>query len=358
MILLNPGPVTMSHGVRAALAVEDVCHREPEFLGLVADVRRRLVAVYGDPDTEGVLLGGSGTAAVESMLSLARRDRPTVVVANGVYGERMAAMLASQGKPHVVVPHPWTSAVDLARVETAIAREKPAHVAVVHHETTTGRKNALAPLGALARAAGASLLVDAVSSFGCEEIRFAPWNVDAVAATANKCLHGAPGVSFVVARKDVLEGPCFPTTLYLDLGRLAAIQRRGDLAFTLPTHVTFALQQALVELTADGGVEGRRATYLARASVVRRALVDSGVSPLLGDDTGAAALAAYALPEGTTWSEVHDGLRADGFVAYAGQGPLATTTFRVAVMGSMGSGDLARLDASLRRVFARAGVRT
>ena len=67
-ILLNPGPVTMSARVRAALAAEDVCHREAEFAALALDIKDRLCRVYEDTrsDYEAILLTGSGTAAVEA----------------------------------------------------------------------------------------------------------------------------------------------------------------------------------------------------------------------------------------------------------------------------------------------------
>ena len=71
MLLLNPGPVTLSDRVRRSLLQPDLCHREPEFFDLQDDARRRLLAVYDlDPaDWVAVLLTGSGTAAVESMIA-------------------------------------------------------------------------------------------------------------------------------------------------------------------------------------------------------------------------------------------------------------------------------------------------
>src|SRR4051812_39165162 len=204
MILLNPGPVTLTARVKRALAGDDMCHREAEFAELTLDVLRGIENVY---DTGGgysaVMLSGSGTAAVEAMLStFASKTRPTLVVCNGVYGERMAAMLARQGKPAVKLRQEWLAAIDLAKVEQAIeAQPQLANVAVVHNETTTGRLNDLGPLAALCAKRGLGLLLDAVSSFGGEQLDFAKLQPLAVAATANKCLHGAPGVSFVLARK-------------------------------------------------------------------------------------------------------------------------------------------------------------
>src|SRR6185436_10773297 len=98
-ILLNPGPVTLSERVRNALGRPDQCHREQEFADLVLSIRARLERVYEDTpaDHDAVILSGSGTCAVEAMVaSLVPRDGTALVPTNGVYGERIAAMLAAQ----------------------------------------------------------------------------------------------------------------------------------------------------------------------------------------------------------------------------------------------------------------------
>jgi len=102
-ILLNPGPVNITERVRHAMLREDLCHREPEFAQIALDIKERLVKVYpkAAKDYEAILLTGSGTCAVEAMLStLVPRDGKALVVTNGVYGERMAAMVTAHGKPY------------------------------------------------------------------------------------------------------------------------------------------------------------------------------------------------------------------------------------------------------------------
>jgi len=351
VILLNPGPVTMTERVRGALAGQDVCHREPEFRALVTEVRRKLAVIYGAPGYVPVLLGGSGTAAVEAMLSVIPRgdSEASLVLANGVYGERIAAMLRAQGKRHEVVSAPWTSGVDLAAAEMAIASGAFRRVLVVHHETTTGRLNDLGAVGALCKRAGVSLLVDAVSSFAGEALEWDAWNIEAAAATANKCIHGAPGVAFVVVREAALARPSGATSVYLDLHRHAADQEKGSTPFTLPTHVTFALAAAIDELAERGGWQARHATYTARSRRVRATLRELGVTLLLEDEAVyGATLTSFRLPAGRTYEALHAHLKHDGFVIYAGQGKFDGAIFRIAVMGEITESDLDRLGASLR----------
>ncbi len=355
MKLLNPGPVTLTARVRAALAAPDVCHREPEFAALTRGVIAKLGRVYPEAEAThtAVLLTGSGTGAVEAMLgSLTPRDGRTLVVSNGVYGERAAAMLAAQGKAFDIVKGAWTEGLDLAAARSRLAAGGYTHVFSVHHETTTGRLNDVASLGAICKQRGVPLLLDAVSSFGGEAIAFDAWNLEACAATANKCLHGVPGVAFVLARRGVFSArPSGATSVYLDLFRYEKEQRAGFSPFTQATHVMHALDAALSELSDAGGVSARSAHYRALSDAVRAGLGALGVEPLLDPATHSATLTSYKLPPGLAYATLHDTLKEQGFVIYAGQGDFSGSIFRIAVMGDLARADADRLLGCVRRIL-------
>ncbi len=353
LILLNPGPVTLTARVRNALTAGDWCHREPEFAALIRDINLRLTKVHDGmaQDYAAVTLAGSGTSAVEAMLaSFAPDDGATLVVANGVYGERMQRMLEAHGKPYRLAEHAWTAAVDLAAIESCLERDPSiTHLAIVHHETTTGRLNDIAAVGRLCRTRGVTLLLDAVSSFGAEQIDAAGWNIGALAGTANKCLHGAPGLSFVLARNDLWTGPARKAgSVYLDLRAYHAAQHRdGYSPFTLPVQIAFALHEALLEHAEQGGAEARRQVYLARARRIHATLSRSGVTTLLHPDEYSSVLWSYRLPADRSYAELHAALKAEGFIIYAGQGDLGRQIFRIAHMGDIQEADLLRLCAAL-----------
>lgn len=356
-ILLNPGPVTLTERVRAALTRADWCHREPEFAQLTRAINRDLAAVYPDLGAgfDAVLMTGSGTAAVEAMLaSFAPEAHRTLVLANGVYGERMAKMLAAHGRPHGVLSHRWTEPVDTARLERTLAEDRSiTHVAVVHHETTTGRLNDLDAIGRVCKAFGARLLVDAVSSFGAEQLDVAECNIAALAATANKCLHGAPGLSFVLARRELWQAPpSRAVSVYLDLFGYHRVQHdSGFSPFTQAVPAAFALAEALAELRDEGGWLARRALYRRRAARIAAVLEQAGVRTLLAPSEYSAVLWSYVLPEGLSYTALHDALKREGFVIYAGQGDLGAQIFRIAHMGDIREPDLDRLCAALSRIL-------
>lgn len=350
MKLLNPGPVTLTERVRAALQQPDLCHREPEFFEMQRRIRDGLTAVYGCSDEyASVLMTGSGTAAVEAMVGslVGPGEKPALVIANGVYGERMAAMLQRHGRNYEVVNSAWTEPMDLAAVSERIA--DASCVLAVHHETTTGRLNDLGSLGELCRRSQVPLLLDAVSSFGGEEIQFEEWNLQACAATANKCLHGVPGVSFVVARRSALEAPGHSPALYLDLQNYYALQEKDGSPFTQAVQACYGLDEALAELREQGGWELRRDLYRQRTAQVEEGLTRLGIDPFLREGRSS-ILGSYRLPAGVTYADLHDRLKAAGFVIYAGQGGLSSEMFRIAVMGELARRDLERLLAAFPTV--------
>lgn len=358
--LLNPGPVTLSERVRRALLCPDLCHREPAFAALMREVRDGLARVY--PGTEAefstVLFTGSGTAAVEAMVgSLVPRDGTALVICNGVYGERMGAMVEAHGKRLVTVPHAWTDAVRLDAVERAL-RDDPSitHVLVVHHETTTGRLNDLRALAAVCRDRGVAMLVDGVSSFGGEPMDLVGWPIDAVAATANKCLHGVPGVSFVLVRTAALRRGSASPSLYLDLHRNHAAQEDDTPLFTPAVQVLAALREALAELHEDGGWQARHARYRALSQRLRQSMAELGLRQLLHDPEHAGCtLTAFELPDGHRFDDLYAALRARDFVIYPGQRTLFERIFRLAVMGDLTRSDIDELGAALADILAGGG---
>ena len=354
-ILLNPGPVSLSEKVRKAAVRTDLCHREPEFFALQDRLRSDLIDVYRcDPSQwTAVLLGGSGTMALEAMLSsLLPRDARLLVLENGVYGERISRIAKIHGIEYQAVAHQWMEAIDFDRVSRLLASGEFSHLAAVQHETTTGRLNDISRLALLCEEHDVSLLLDAVSSFGAEAVPFDSPALLACAATANKCLHGIPGLCFVVSRRDAIETAVEPPrSLYLHIPLWAKQQDRGSTPFTPPVNGLLALDQALAELKEQGGWEARHARYHKLADSVERALVSHGVEAMLEPGESSCVLRSYRLPRDRSYQEIHDGLKQRGFVIYAGQGSLAAEMFRISTMGDITDYDMERLLAALAAVF-------
>jgi len=139
-----------------------------------------------------------------------------LVINNGVYGARMAQMASIHGFNVVELTSPWTSPPELGQIDRML-RQDPAIevVSLVHHETTTGLLNPVAAIGEIVKQYGRVLLVDSISGLGGENIDLAAAGIGLCVGTANKCIQGLPGVSFVLVKntemqrmQDFPRGPC------------------------------------------------------------------------------------------------------------------------------------------------------
>src|SRR5262245_37320417 len=278
MILLNPGPVNVSARVTAALARGDLCHREPECAELLGRIRSRLTQAFAPAGSfTAIVLTGSGTVALEAAVTsvLSPRGR-LVVVSNGVYGERIAAMAEAARVAHTVVASEWTSSPDLGALEALLHAPDVEAVAVVHHETTTGLLNPVREVAQRARTHGKLVLVDAVSGLAGDMLD--PDDCDLIVGTAGKCIQAFPGMAFVLAREEVLERLAAhpPRSLYLSLGTYV----RQPMPFTPAVQIAYAFDEALAELLEET-VEGRIARYAAAATQLRDGFARLGLACVL-----------------------------------------------------------------------------
>jgi len=353
-ILLNPGPVNISERVRRALLQPDLCHREIEFSRLQDGIRSKLLEVYGlDPKLwAAVLLTGSGTAALEAMVcSMVPAAARILILENGVYGERLRRIAGIHHISYQALHHTWTEAIDRVALDRALAGDISC-VAVVHHETTSGRLNDIDTIAEICDKRDVALLLDGVSSFGAEEIRFGDWNIAACAATANKCLHGIPGVAFVILKRELLPSDAAQRSLYLDLQTYLEQQDSGGTPFTQAVQGFYALDEALNEHRDAGGWQTRRNEYRERMALLSIGLSRLGVKPLLADGSSSCVLNAFHVPDSLEYQTLHDRLKEMGFIIYAGQGDFARRIFRISLMGAVNSGDIERLLAACASILS------
>ena len=353
-ILLNPGPVNVSPRVQQALLRGDLCHREEEFSDLLVAIRTKLLRAFAPHDYTAVPVSGSGTLAVEAMISSALPEgKKLLVLNNGVYGERILRMAEAHHIPTVELRYDWTERPDLAQIEPTLKADPTIHaVALVHHETTTGLLNLVNEVSTITRRAGCWVLLDAVSALASEELDLVRDGVDLCACTANKCIQGLPGVSFVLVRNEAMAAmQQYPRrSLYLHLPLHWEAQERRSIPFTPSVQTWYALDEALDELLEET-VAGRIQRHRAAARLLREGFARLGLRSLLPANLQSNSLTSLLLPEGMTYQSIHDGLKERGFVIYEGQGKLQTGVFRVANMGHLTLDDFRRFLTALEAVL-------
>lgn len=349
-ILLTPGPLTTSETVKQAM-MSDWCTWDDDYnIGIVQEIRRQLVelAASQPADYTAVLMQGSGSFGVEATLgTVVRPDDHLLIAANGAYGKRMSVICDYYNIPHHMMLFDETQAVDPAAVGKYLDEHpEVTHVSVVHCETTTGVLNPLAEISEAVKKHGKVLIVDAMSSFGGVPIDMSKLDIDFLISSANKCVQGVPGFSFIIARRSLLE-KCEGNARSLSLDLYAQWdtmeKNHGKWRFTSPTHVVRAFLQALKELKEEGGIEARNRRYIANHDTLVSGMRSLGYKTLLPDNIQSPIITSFYYP--TKEFDFHDfykKLKEKGFVIYPGKISQADT-FRIGTIGDVVPADFEKL---------------
>jgi 2-aminoethylphosphonate-pyruvate transaminase len=351
--LFTPGPLNTSRGVKEAM-LRDLGSRDPEFIEVVREIRRELVSLAAVPAETwtAVPLQGSGTFGVEAALQAAvPRDEALLVLANGAYGRRLGEIALRLGLRTDVLDVPEEAPLSSAGLQRALARERYAAVAFVHCETSTGLFNPAEELAAAARERGATVVVDAMSSFGAVPVDLE--NCDFLVSSANKCIESVPGFSFVLARLATLraaEGRA--RSLSLDLhAQWKGLEKDGQFRFTPPTHALLAFRQALRELRAEGGVAGRAARYRENHRVLVERMRKLGFRELLAPELQGYIITSFLCPPPPfSFENFYGALFERGFVIYPGKVSRADC-FRIGHIGRLYPADMEALAAAIAEVW-------
>ena len=360
-LLLTPGPLTTSPTTKAAM-LRDWGSRDTEFIALNARIRERLTALAGAQKSHVcVPVQGSGTFAVEATVgTLLPRDGKMLVMVNGAYGQRIAKICRIMGRACETIETPEDVPNDPQALDTALAADPTiSHVAVIHCETTTGILNPVAAMAEVVERHGRALLIDAMSAFGAIPLDARTVRYDALMASSNKCLEGAPGMGYAIIRREVIAAAAGNAhSLSLDLhDQWKAMEGNGQWRFTPPTHVLAAFDQALVEHEAEGGVAGRGARYEANRRVLVSGMRGLGFETLLPDELQAPIIVTFHTPADANFDFVrfYDLLRLSGYVIYPGKLTVAET-FRIGCIGQVYEDDIKGALAAVGRALDDMGV--
>ena len=357
MILLNPGPVCTSDRVRNSLMKGDICHRESEFSTILKNTRKKILQAFApNGDYTTAIITGSGTASLEAgICSSVSEGKKILIVNNGVYGERISRIASAYKFNKVELKYDWCKLPDIKRIEDTVSKDSDIEVvAMVHHETTTGLINPIHEVGSITKKYGRTFFLDSISGLGGEEIDLTNDNIDICICTANKCIQGLPGLSFVLLKQTEVDRirNIPPRSLYFNvISQLDEQEQRGECPFTPSVHTFYAFEEALDELLEEG-VQGRLSRYKKASSYLRKEFKRLNLDLLLPEELLSNTITALHLPENMTYAHLHDSLKERGFIIYAGQGELNKTIFRIANMGELTMDDLKALIANLQEVLS------
>ena len=343
-ILLNPGPATTTDTVKYAQVVPDICPREKEFGDVMEFVSDELTKIIGDINEYfTVLFGGSGTAAVESIItSVVPYDSNILIINNGSYGQRMVEISKRFKIKYIEFKSSPIEPVDIKKLEELLkSNDNISHLAVIHNETTTGLLNDLNQLGKLSKKYKVDLIVDAMSSYAALPIDMKRQNISYLAASSNKNIQGLAGLSFVVANKQKLRNlkKIQPRGFYLSLfEQYENFIKSKQMRFTPPVQTFYALKQAIIELKKEG-LENRYIRYSNSWKQLTKSLRKMNLNYIVEDKNHSRIITSIEIPHSVNFEEMHDFFYKKGFTIYPGK-VTEFNTFRIANIGQIDINDI------------------
>lgn len=347
--LLTPGPLTTTDTVKQEMMF-DHCTWDDDYKQITQKIRKDLLklAQVSEEEYTVVLMQGSGTFGVESVItsSVGREDK-ILVCSNGAYGERMAQIARQAGKNLVVYQEEYHKVPNAQKVKQLL-EEDPAitHVGMIHSETTSGILNDIEVVGKVVKEAGKTFIVDGMSSFGGVEIDVRGIGIDFIVSSANKCIQGVPGFSYIICRRDALmncKGKC--SSLSLDLfDQWETMEKDGKWRFTSPTHVVLAFARAMEELVQEGGIPARAKRYRDNNKKLIERMKAMGIRTYIDETHQGPIITTFFYPDSSRFSfeEMYQYIKERGYAIYPGKVTDADT-FRLGNIGEIYADDIDRV---------------
>jgi 2-aminoethylphosphonate-pyruvate transaminase len=365
--LLTPGPLTTTATVKEQMLF-DHCTWDEDYQSITQKIRRQLLelAHCGEREYTVVLMQGSGTFGVESVLTSVIGTRPdgtaekVLLCTNGAYGDRQVKICEHAGIAYTQYPEPYNRIPQASKVaEYLDADPSITHVSMIHSETTSGLLNDIEAVAKVAKAHGCTFIVDAMSSFGGVDIPVADWGIDFLVSSANKCIQGVPGFSFIICNRAKLEASKGKArSLSLDLwDQWNTLETaHGKWRYTSPTHVVLAFSKALDEMRQEGGIPARSARYRLNNDLLIARMRALGFLTFLDDHQGP-IITTFLYPEGTLFDfhDMYEFIKERGYAIYPGK-LTDEETFRLGNIGEIYADDIDKVTELLAIYMGERGL--
>ena len=339
-ILLGPGPSNANPRVLQAMSSSMIGYLDPDFMLIMNEVSELLRRVYQTDESLTFALSGTGSSGMEAGLSSLLEPGDTVVMCiYGFFCERMVDMATRVGANVVPLRAEWGKPFPEELLEEELGKHaKVKLVTAIHAETSTGVRQPLEGISALAKAHDALFMVDAVTSLGGNEVAVDDWDIDYCYSATQKCLGCPPGLSPVAvsprAHDTVKSRDSKPVSWYLDLA-LNANYWGFDRVYhhTAPVSMILALREGL-RIVLEEGLESRFERHRRNADALRAGLDALGMEAVVPREHALDQITPLWIPEGVDDDTVRGMLlREHNIEMGKGLGALAGRVWRVGLMG-------------------------
>ena len=338
-LLLGPGPSNAHPTVLQALSRTPIGHLDPLYVQLMGEVQELLRYAWQTDNRLTLPMSGTGSSAMEATLANTIEPGDTVLVAvKGYFGNRLLDMAGRYRANVQVIEKPWGEAFSLEEIEAGIKKYKPAILAMVHAETSTGICQPMEGIGDLCREHDCLLLLDTVTSLGGVPLYLDAWKVDLAYSCSQKGLSCPPGLgpftmgpraeAKLAARQDKVPN------WYLDVSLLNQYWGSDRVYHhTAPVNMNFGMREAL-RLLAEEGLDNAWARHRRNAQALWTGLESLGLEMHVPEELRLPTLTTVRIPEDVDGKAFSSHLlNSHGIEVGGGLGVLAGKIWRIGLMG-------------------------
>jgi alanine-glyoxylate transaminase/serine-glyoxylate transaminase/serine-pyruvate transaminase len=321
------------------MAQNVVGHLDPFFLQTMNEVRKLIGKVFSTSNQFNLALSGTGSSGMEAAVAnFTEPGSKFALVANGFFADRIGEIARRQGAEVVKLERPWGEPHDPQQVREFVKRERPAIVAFVQAETSTGMYNAAKPICDAAKEVDALTIADCVTSLGGMPVKVDENGIDIAYSCSQKGLGCPPGLAPITVSPRALDRLKTRKTpvqsWYLDLLLLDQYYSGGKYHHTASATLLYALREGLA-LVEEEGLEARWERHRRNHQAFVAGIEKMGLSMLVSDPANRLwTLNTPRIPEGVDDAKVRKFLLEEkGIEISGGFGPLAGKVFRIGLMG-------------------------
>ena len=252
------GPVQSSEEVRAIGTLQVPYFRTPEFSELMLE-NERLIKQFAKADDNArvCFMTTSGTGSMEAAVANCFNTKDKLIVINGgSFGERFEELAEIYQIPHTTIKLGYGKALTPEHLSQYENQGYTGFLVNVH-ETSTGVHYDIDMIADFCKRNKIFLVVDAISSFLCDEFNMKELEVAVMITGSQKALACPPGISLIVLSSEAVERVYAnkPQCMYLDLKLALKNGERGQTPFTPAVGTLIQINARLKQIEANGGVD-------------------------------------------------------------------------------------------------------
>ncbi len=342
--LMGPGPLDIHPRVYRALSSPVIGHLDPAYFKVLDAIGDKLRMVFNTENRLTHATPGTGTSGMEfCVANLLEPGDKTLVCVHGYFGDRIRQMAERQEADITLIESEWGRPTDPERVENALKSGSFKVITLVHAETSTGVLQPIDEIAGLAKAHGAMILLDTVTSLGGVEVKVDDWGVDAAYSCSQKCIGSPPGLAPVTLSARAVESLAkrkHPVrSWYLDAELLDNYWTGKGYHHTSSSTLNYGLLEALL-LIEEEALPKRIARHLKNHRALVAGVEAMGLQMLVAPEHRLPSLNAIRIPEGVDDGKVRGHLLSTfNLEIGGGLGTLKGKVWRVGLMGYSSSAE-------------------